>query len=213
GGAGVHWNGQTWRFHPRDFTAYTSTVERYGKSFMPPDMQLQDWGITYDQLEPYFDKFEYMAGIAGKAGNIKGQKIPGGNVFEGPRSREYPVRPQSQTQSTSMFNAAALELGHHPFPAPSANLPVSYKNRDGRRRSQLRLSDGRRRRDRVVHRQEVQALHGVGRAVVRPRRLQRGQLRPQCARVHRRRLDLVGPGRCEADPEPHDAAGHRPVRP
>ena len=26
GGAGVHWNGQTWRFHPRDFTAYTSTV-------------------------------------------------------------------------------------------------------------------------------------------------------------------------------------------
>ena len=136
GGAGVHWNGQTWRFHPRDFTAYTSTVERYGKSFMPPDMQLQDWGITYDQLEPYFDKFEYMAGIAGKAGNIKGQKIQGGNVFEGPRSREYPVRPQSQTQSTSMFNAAALQLGYHPFPAPSANLPVSYKNPDGITRGQ-----------------------------------------------------------------------------
>src|SRR3954471_14495067 len=27
GGAGVHWNGQNWRFHPRDFTMYTSTVE------------------------------------------------------------------------------------------------------------------------------------------------------------------------------------------
>ena len=27
GGAGVHWNGQTWRFHPRDFTMYTSTVD------------------------------------------------------------------------------------------------------------------------------------------------------------------------------------------
>ena len=24
GGAGVHWNGQTWRFHPRDFTIRTS---------------------------------------------------------------------------------------------------------------------------------------------------------------------------------------------
>ena len=78
GGAGVHWNGQTWRFHPRDFTAYTSTVERYGKAAMPADMSLQDWGITYDELEPYYDRFEYMAGIAGKAGNINGRLIPGG---------------------------------------------------------------------------------------------------------------------------------------
>ena len=83
GGAGVHWNGQTWRFHPRDFTMYSSTVDRYGKSAIPDGMTIQDWGITYDQLEPYFDKFEYMAGIAGKAGNLKGQKIAGGNVFEG----------------------------------------------------------------------------------------------------------------------------------
>ena len=55
-------------------------------------MTIQDWGITYDELEPYYDKFEYMAGIAGKAGNLKGQKITGGNVFEGPRSREFPAR-------------------------------------------------------------------------------------------------------------------------
>ena len=46
GGAGVHWNGQTWRFHPRDFTAYTSTVNRYGKSAIPAGMQIQDWGVT-----------------------------------------------------------------------------------------------------------------------------------------------------------------------
>ena len=57
-------------------------------------MTIQDWGITYDELEPYYDRFEYMAGIAGKAGNINGQLIAGGNVFEGPRSREYPVRAQ-----------------------------------------------------------------------------------------------------------------------
>src|SRR4029453_9378957 len=35
GGAGVHWNGQTWRFHPRDFTMYTSTGERARASFIP----------------------------------------------------------------------------------------------------------------------------------------------------------------------------------
>lgn len=131
GGAGVHWNGQTWRFHPRDFTMYTSTVNRYGKSAIPDGMTIQDWGITYDQLEPYYDKFEYMAGIAGKAGNLKGQKIAGGNVFEGPRSREFPVPPPPDTDSLGLFRTAAEKLGYHPFYAPTANLPRIYKNPDG----------------------------------------------------------------------------------
>ena len=30
------------------------------------------------------------AGISGKAGNLRGKKIEGGNVFEGPRQNEYP---------------------------------------------------------------------------------------------------------------------------
>ena len=72
GGAGVHWNGQTWRFEPRDFTIRSSTIDRYGAQAIPADSTIQDWGITYDELEPYYDKFEYMAGISGKAGNIKG---------------------------------------------------------------------------------------------------------------------------------------------
>ena len=132
GGAGVHWNGQTWRFHPRDFTMYTSTVDRYGASVIPKEMSIQDWGITYDQLEPYYDKFEYMAGIAGKAGNLKGQKIAGGNVFEGPRSREFPVKPPPDTQIMALFRKAATDLGYHAFPGPTANLPAaSYKNPDG----------------------------------------------------------------------------------
>ena len=59
----------TWRYHPNDFTKRTSTIERYGASKIPAGMSIQDWGITYDELEPYYDKFEYMAGIAGKAGN------------------------------------------------------------------------------------------------------------------------------------------------
>jgi gluconate 2-dehydrogenase alpha chain len=131
GGAGVHWNGVTWRFHPRDFTIRTSTIDRYGASFIPPDMAIQDWGITYDQLEPYYDKFEYMAGIAGKAGNLKGQKIAGGNVFEGPRSREYPVKPPPNFPVGELFTKAASDLGYHVFPQPSANLPVAYTNPEG----------------------------------------------------------------------------------
>jgi gluconate 2-dehydrogenase alpha chain len=137
GGAGVHWNGMTWRFHPRDFTIRTSTIDRYGASFIPPDMAIQDWGITYDELEPYYDKFEYMAGIAGKAGNLKGQKIPGGNIFEGPRAREYPVKPVGETPIGRLFSKASTELGFHPFPGPTANLPaLQYKNPDGIVRTQ-----------------------------------------------------------------------------
>jgi gluconate 2-dehydrogenase alpha chain len=131
GGAGVHWNGQTWRFHPRDFTIRSSTVERYGAAAIPADSTIQDWGITYDQLEPYYDKFEYMAGISGKAGNIRGQKQDGGNPFEGPRQREYPVPPMQVAHATAVFRDAAAKLGYHPFPGPSANLPVAYTNPDG----------------------------------------------------------------------------------
>jgi len=136
GGAGVHWNGQTWRFHPWDFTTRSSTIARYGANAIPANSTIQDWGITYAQMEPYYDKFEYMAGIAGKAGNIKGQTIPGGNTFEGPRSREYPVPPMKMSRSLTVFQQAAKSLGYHVFPGPSANLPQPYTNPDGITRGQ-----------------------------------------------------------------------------
>ena len=52
--------------------------------------------LSYDELEPFYDKFEKLAGISGKAGNLRGQKIDGGNVFEGPRQNEYPNKPLQQ---------------------------------------------------------------------------------------------------------------------
>jgi gluconate 2-dehydrogenase alpha chain len=85
GGAGVHWNGQTWRWLPWDHEPLRRTLSRYGKSAIPPEMNLQDWGVTYDDLEPYYDRFEYLCGVSCKAGNLRGVKIDGGNVFEGPR--------------------------------------------------------------------------------------------------------------------------------
>jgi gluconate 2-dehydrogenase alpha chain len=131
GGAGVHWQGQTWRFEPRDFTIVSSTITRYGAQAIPSESTIQDWGITYDQLEPYYDKFEYMAGVAGRAGNIKGQIQEGGNPFEGPRARDYPVEPMKDAHAPVVFRDAAKKLGFHPFPTPSANLPRLYTNPDG----------------------------------------------------------------------------------
>jgi gluconate 2-dehydrogenase alpha chain len=128
GGAGVHWNGQTWRFLPTDFTIRSHTEQRYGKQMIPADMTIQDWGVTYDELEPHFDKFEYLCGIAGKAGNLRGQIQDGGNPFEGPRQREYPTPPMAMTLPPTLFAEAAKSLGYHPFPQPSANMSQAYTN-------------------------------------------------------------------------------------
>src|SRR5947209_18896861 len=71
GGAGVHWNGQTWRFLPDDFRIRSHMMERYGEGILPENNHIQDWPVSYEDLEPYYDKFERVAGISGKAGNIK----------------------------------------------------------------------------------------------------------------------------------------------
>ncbi|WP_432775479.1 GMC family oxidoreductase [Brevibacillus gelatini] len=120
GGAGVHWNGHTFRFLPYDFEIRSKTIERYGEKKIPEGMTLQDWGITYDELEPYFDKFEQMAGISGAE-----------NPLGGKRSKPYPTPPMKMTPSLKMFEEAAKKLNLHPYPLPSANLSEAYTNPDG----------------------------------------------------------------------------------
>jgi gluconate 2-dehydrogenase alpha chain len=128
GGGGVHWNAEMWRFLPSDFVLKTHLTQRYGADFLPADMTIQDWGITYDELEPYYDRFEYLCGTSGTAGNLRGQIMEGGNPFEGPRSRDYPTKAQAQPFSHTLFGKAARELGYKPFPQPSGNLSTAYTN-------------------------------------------------------------------------------------
>lgn len=131
GGSGVHWNGQTWRFLPWDFRTRSASVERYGPGILTADSTVQDWPISYEDLEPYYDRFEKTCGIGGKAGNLRGSIRPGGNPFEGARSDEYPNPPMKTAHAPAIFARAAAELGRHPFPAPSANMSQPYVNPDG----------------------------------------------------------------------------------
>ena len=128
GGAGVHWNGMTWRFNPTDFRLKSHLTERYGAAGIPEELAIQDWGVGYDELEASFDKFEYLAGISGKAGNIQGRIQEGGNPFEGPRARDYPLPPLPMTYAPTLFAEAARSIGHHPFPTPAANASRAYTN-------------------------------------------------------------------------------------
>ncbi|MFD2210144.1 GMC family oxidoreductase [Virgibacillus halophilus] len=120
GGAGIHWNGQTWRFLPYDFQIKTETEKKYGKDKLGKDYMLQDWGITYDELEPYFYKYELTSGISGED-----------NPLGAPRKHKYPTPPMKSTPILDRFKKAAKDMKLHPFQMPSANLSESYKNPDG----------------------------------------------------------------------------------
>jgi gluconate 2-dehydrogenase alpha chain len=131
GGAAVHWNGQTWRFQDTDLRMRSHTIERYGRDAIPAGMLVQDWGVSAAELEPSFDRFEYLLGTSGQAGNLRGRRIAGGNPFEDPRSRDYPTPPQKEPYGSAIFRKAAAELGYHPFTQPSSNLSQAYTNPEG----------------------------------------------------------------------------------
>jgi gluconate 2-dehydrogenase alpha chain len=133
GGSGVHWSGGTWRWSDMEFRARSLYTERYGRDFIPSEMNLVDWGITYAEMEPWFDRFERTAAVSGRAGNLDGRIQSGGNPFEAPRKRDYPLPPLKDVLSARTFGEASAALGYHPFPRPSANASQAYTNPDGAR--------------------------------------------------------------------------------
>lgn len=135
GGAGVHWAGQTWRFLPADFRYRSHHIERYGEDKLPEGSTIQDWPLSYEELEPFYDRFEFDVGISGRAGNLNGSLIEGGNIFEGPRRREYPLPPLPTTIPADIFHDACRQLGYHPFPQPSGILSQAYTDPFGNTRA------------------------------------------------------------------------------
>lgn len=121
GGSLTHWNGHSWRFLPYDFQIKTMTDEKYGPNKLSKDYLLQDWGVTYDELEPYFYKYEQTLGISGEDTN----------PFWGKRSQPFPTPPMKKTPILKKFESATQKLGYHPFMLPSANLSEPYTNPDG----------------------------------------------------------------------------------
>ena len=131
GGGTVHYGALSWRFHEDDFRARSQTIERYGASALPDESSLIDWPLSYADLEPYYDRAEYELGVSGKAGNLQGRKVEGGNPHEAPRMRDYPVPPLRPDQSGILFDEAAKKLGYHPFASPRAILSQEYRGRPG----------------------------------------------------------------------------------
>lgn len=120
GGASVHWAGASYRYWPYEFEIRSQTIDRYGEDKIPEDMNLQDWGITYDEMEKYYEKWEYTAGISGEQDPMAPK-----------RKKPWPNPPLKETPSLKLFKDAAKNLGLHPFQIAAGNLSQNYENPDG----------------------------------------------------------------------------------
>ena len=129
GGTTLHYWAQSWRLSPWDFKVVSETTRRYGASRIPKGSTIEDWPLDYAELEPSYDAVEYEIGVSGQAGNIGGTIDQRGNIFEGPRRREYPMPPLRSTGFTEMMADAARKVGWHAFSGPAAINSQAYQNR------------------------------------------------------------------------------------
>lgn len=131
GGAGLHWSGVHFRAAPDDLRLRSHVIDRYGAKFIPEGMNLQDYGVTYEELEPFFDKAEKVFGTSGEAYKINGQIVGNGNVFSPSRSDKFPLPAMQDVYTASLFRKAASDAGYHPYALPAANASMQYTNTYG----------------------------------------------------------------------------------
>jgi choline dehydrogenase-like flavoprotein len=115
GGGTFSYGAMAWRFMEKDFRMKST----YGA---PAGSTLEDWPISYADLEPFYTKAEWEIGVSGQAG---------ANSFEPPRSKPYPMPPLPPNHEATMLTKAAKKLGWHPFPIPMAINSVNYMGRAG----------------------------------------------------------------------------------
>lgn len=128
GGSGLHWTGVLIRPTPTDIKLKTYVDEAYAPGILQDDMRVRDFPFSWEEIEPWFDKFEHICGQSGTTGNLRGKILPGGDPFEGPRSNPYPLPALEDTLNNVMFAGAAKKLGYHPFPNPSAAVSRAWTN-------------------------------------------------------------------------------------
>jgi choline dehydrogenase-like flavoprotein len=113
GGGTQSYGAMAWRFLPQDFRMRSI----YG---VPDGSTLDDWPVSYDDLEPFYQMAEDEIGVSGDMS---------GDPFHGPRSKPLPMPPLSPTKEHRILAAATRRLGLHPFPIPMLRNSVPYGGR------------------------------------------------------------------------------------
>ncbi len=113
GGGTFSYGAMAWRFMAQDFRMKSiyGTVE---------GSTLEDWPISYDDLEPYYEKAEWEMGVSGD---------DSGNPFKAPRKKPLPMPPMPPNREYEILYPAAKRLGLHPFDIPMLRNTVPYNGR------------------------------------------------------------------------------------
>jgi choline dehydrogenase-like flavoprotein len=113
GSGTVSYGAMAWRFMEQDFKLKTIYGQVEGST-------LEDWPISYADLEPYYEKAEWEIGVAGEHN---------ANPFFAPRKKPYPMPPFSLNREGQLLYDASKRLGLHPFPIPMLRNSIRYNGR------------------------------------------------------------------------------------
>jgi choline dehydrogenase-like flavoprotein len=113
GSGTVSYGAMAWRFMEKDFKMRSTYGSVAGST-------LEDWPISYQDLEPCYEKAEWEIGVAGDDSQ---------NPFAPPRRRPPPMPPHPMTREGARLAPAARRLGFHPFPIPMLRNTVPYGGR------------------------------------------------------------------------------------
>jgi choline dehydrogenase-like flavoprotein len=115
GGGTRVYGAQAWRFHPDDFRM----ASKYG---VPEGSSLADWPISYQTLEPFYERAEWELGVAGD-GHLIQHVVP--------RKRNYPLPPVPPSPHTVALQHGARQLGWITTPVPLLINTEAYGGRAG----------------------------------------------------------------------------------
>ena len=113
GGGTLSYGAMAWRFMEDDFRLRSKYGAVEGST-------LDDWPITYWDLEPYYEKAEWEIGVSGDDSN---------NIYRAPRKRPLPMPPLPPNRDFQILEPAAKHLGLHPFHIPMLRNSVPYNGR------------------------------------------------------------------------------------
>jgi choline dehydrogenase-like flavoprotein len=113
GGGTLVYGAQAWRFMPQDFRM----ASIYG---VPEGSGLSDWPISYEELEPDYERAEWEIGVCGDAARM---------TLHGQRKRPYPMPPVCINRQSELLGATCDRLGWQNAPVPLLINSVPYNGR------------------------------------------------------------------------------------
>lgn len=113
GSGTVSYGALAWRYMEKDFKMKTTYGHVEGST-------LDDWPISFQELEPFYEKAEWEIGVAGDHQ---------GNFFQSPRKKPYPMPPFALNREGTLLYKTAKRMKLHPFSVPMFRNSIPYNGR------------------------------------------------------------------------------------